>query len=103
MRQRSRTIAAYSFPLDWTLEERNTWQDIRRAAQQAKEEGKRIVLATGVFDLFHVGHLNMFKRAKEQCRYLIVGVVSDEGVRLNKQAEPFVPFEERNFFEIIIF
>lgn len=49
----------------------------------------------GVFDLFHVGHLNMFKRAKEQCRYLIVGVVSDEGVRLNKQAEPYVPFEER--------
>lgn len=49
----------------------------------------------GVFDLFHIGHLNMFKRAKEQCRYLIVGVVSDEGVRLNKQAEPFIPFEER--------
>lgn len=49
----------------------------------------------GVFDLFHIGHLNMFKRAKEQCKYLIVGVVSDEGVRLNKQAEPFVPFEER--------
>ena len=49
----------------------------------------------GVFDLFHIGHLNMFKRAKELCRYLIVGVVSDEGVRLNKQAEPFVPFEER--------
>ena len=48
----------------------------------------------GVFDL-HIGHLNMFKRAKEQCRYLIVGVVSDEGVRLNKQAEPFVPFDER--------
>lgn len=49
----------------------------------------------GVFDLFHIGHLNMFKRAKEQCRYLIVGVVSDEWVRLNKQAEPFVPFDER--------
>lgn len=49
----------------------------------------------GVFDLFHIGHLNMFKRAKEQCRYLIVGVVSDEGVRLNKQAEPYVPFDER--------
>ena len=49
----------------------------------------------GVFDLFHIGHLNMFKRAKELCNYLIVGVVSDEGVRLDKQAQPFVPFEER--------
>ena len=49
----------------------------------------------GVFDLFHIGHLNMFRRAKEQCWYLIVGVVSDEGVRLYKQAEPFVPFDER--------
>lgn len=50
---------------------------------------------SGVFDLFHVGHLNMFKRAKEQCEYLIVGVVSDEGVRKYKEVEPFVPYEER--------
>ena len=49
----------------------------------------------GVFDLFHLGHLNMFKRAKEQCDYLIVGVVTDEGVRKFKETEPFVPFEER--------
>lgn len=49
----------------------------------------------GVFDLYHIGHLNMFKRAKEQCEYLIVGVVSDEGVRKNKKTEPFIPFEER--------
>lgn len=49
----------------------------------------------GVFDLYHVGHLNMFRRAKEQCEYLIVGVVSDEGVREFKHTEPFVPFEER--------
>lgn len=49
----------------------------------------------GVFDLFHVGHLNMFKRAKEQCEYLIVGVVSDEGVRKYKKTETFIPFEER--------
>lgn len=49
----------------------------------------------GVFDLFHIGHLNMFRRAKEQCEYLIVGVVSDEGVRRNKETEAFIPFEER--------
>jgi len=49
----------------------------------------------GVFDLFHIGHLNMFKRAKEQCDYLIVGVVTDEGVRKYKKTIPFIPFEER--------
>lgn len=65
------------------------------AEESANEKPYNVGYIAGVFDLFHIGHLNMFKRAKEQCRYLIVGVVSDEGVRLNKQAEPFVPFEER--------
>lgn len=49
----------------------------------------------GVFDLFHVGHLNLFKRAKELCDYLIVGVVSDESVMNSKKTMPYVPFEER--------
>lgn len=49
----------------------------------------------GVFDLFHIGHLNMFKRAKEQCEYLMVGVVSDEGVIKNKSVEPFITCKER--------
>ncbi len=37
----------------------------------------------------------MFRRAKEQCDYLIVGVVTDEGVRKHKEVEPFIPFAER--------
>lgn len=49
----------------------------------------------GVFDLFHIGHLNLFKRAKEQCDYLIVGIVSDAGVSKYKQTIPFIPFKER--------
>lgn len=49
----------------------------------------------GVFDLFHIGHLNIFKRAKEQCDYLIVGVVSDEQVIRGKKTRPYIPFDER--------
>lgn len=49
----------------------------------------------GVYDLFHIGHVNIFRRAKEMCDYLIVGVVTDEGVRNNKHREPFIPYEER--------
>lgn len=50
---------------------------------------------TGVFDLFHIGHLNILKRAKEQCEYLIVGVSTDDCVRKYKHKTPVIPFAER--------
>lgn len=55
----------------------------------------RIGYAAGAFDLFHVGHLNLLRRAKQQCDVLIAGVVSDEMLREVKGVEPVVPTEER--------
>ncbi|HPA11459.1 MAG TPA: adenylyltransferase/cytidyltransferase family protein [Treponemataceae bacterium] len=49
---------------------------------------------TGVFDLFHIGHLNILQQAKEQCETLIVGVSTDELVAY-KGTKAIIPFEER--------
>ena len=49
---------------------------------------------TGVFDLFHIGHLNMLKNAKGMCDKLIVGVTTDELVSY-KHKKAVIPFEER--------
>jgi glycerol-3-phosphate cytidylyltransferase len=55
----------------------------------------RIGYAAGAFDLFHVGHLNILKRARSQCDYLIAGVVSDEMLELTKGKTPVIPLAER--------
>lgn len=49
----------------------------------------------GVFDLFHVGHLNLLKNAKANCNKLIVGVNADELVQKYKHKTPIINYEER--------
>ncbi len=49
----------------------------------------------GVFDLFHVGHLNVLSKSKEKCEKLIVGVLADELVLHFKKNEPIIPLEQR--------
>ena len=55
----------------------------------------RIGLLMGVFDLFHIGHLNLIRRAKAQCSFLRIGVLSDKVVHEFKQIYPTIPQDER--------
>ena len=54
------------------------------------------VYTSGVFDLFHVGHLSVFKKAKQFGDYLIVGVHSDQDVESYKRT-PIISCEQRGW------
>lgn len=50
---------------------------------------------TGVYDMFHIGHLNVLENAKKYCDELVVGVSTDRLVREYKGHDAIIPFEER--------
>ena len=58
---------------------------------------KKIIVGytAGVYDLFHIGHLNILKNAKSLCDKLIVGVSTDELVKKYKKKTPIIPYKER--------
>ena len=57
--------------------------------------GNVVGYAPGAYDLFHVGHLNLLRRARASCDYLIAGVVSDELCQQVKGSQPVIPLDER--------
>ena len=55
----------------------------------------KVGYTTGVFDMFHVGHLRILERARQNCDHLIVGVSTDELVQSYKNKTPVIPQEDR--------
>ena len=62
---------------------------------ERKREKVPVGLLMGVFDMFHVGHLRLIRRAKEECDFLRVAVLSDELVIKFKGHAPVIPLSER--------
>ena len=58
-------------------------------------KNKIIGYTTGVFDLFHIGHLNILEKAAKECDYLIVGVTASETVKKYKDRYPITSLEDR--------
>ena len=56
---------------------------------------RKVGFTQGTFDMFHIGHLNLIRNARQYCDYLIVGVNTDELVETYKGKRTIVPFEER--------
>jgi glycerol-3-phosphate cytidylyltransferase len=68
----------------------------RSRARDRARPGRGVVgYVPGGWDMFHVGHLNILRRARAECDYLIAGVVTDEVLEQMKGRAPVVPEQER--------
>lgn len=71
-------------------------EELRRQVEQWRAAGERVILANGMFDLLHVGHIRYLRAAKELGGKLVVAINSDESVRsLKGEYRPVMPEQER--------
>lgn len=81
--------------LDYSIYDWNKTYPIPNFQPDVSSPHYHIGYCAGAFDMFHIGHLNLLRRAKERCDYLIVGVMSDERMYNLKKKYPVIPCNER--------
>ena len=69
--------------------------EFKRKDEKRSKMKYKVGYIAGVFDLFHIGHLNLLRNAKKRCEFLIVGVLTDDLVMHFKGKLPFIPETER--------
>jgi len=73
-----------------------TWDELKKALDLHRKQGKRIVFTNGCFDILHVGHVQYLRAARGMGDLLILGLNSDASVRAIKgEKRPLVPQMER--------
>ncbi len=78
------------------ISKRYTANSLKRKIDQLRNEGKRIILSSGSWDMLHVGHMRYLSAAKQKGDFLIVGVDSDKKIRKRKGPDrPIVSEDER--------
>lgn len=88
-------VGDYSI-FDWNKDYPRKMRPIAVASDKENLPKKyHIGYVAGAFDMFHVGHLNLLRRAKELCDYLIVGVLADQTICEKKNKTPIIPEEDR--------
>lgn len=92
--EKEAVIKRYEDTSNW-IEEVQSTSRVDAGKSMRGIEHPIIGYTAGVFDMFHIGHLNILKNAKQLCDFLIVAVSTDEVVEINKHKKPIIPFADR--------
>ncbi len=71
----------------YKMQKIQTLSNLSKICNTLKRQGKTIGLITGCFDVFHIGHVELFKFAKKNCDILVIGLDNDKSMRLTKGSQ----------------